>query len=264
MESNQKQSLGDRHKAIEQVEAGRRADGSLPIMMRLDGHGFSKFTRGLIRPFDARLSQLMIDTTSHLVRTMSADLGYTQSDEITLVFLPTAEQQTEYLFGGKYQKLCSLAAARATGFFNRNLSNFLPEKAHTEPEFDCRVWNVPSTHEAYLNVLSRQDDAIKNSISMAAQAVFSHKKLLGANGQQKRDMLKEAGNPWEDRPVFFKSGTFLKRRNVVRLLTDEEFNKIPERHRPETREVIRSEIYNMQLGPLRELDDPVKTLFERE
>lgn len=261
MESDNKQSLGDRHKAIEQVEAGRKADGSKPIMMRLDGHGFSKFTRGLIRPFDSRLSQLMIDTTSHLVRTFQADLGYTQSDEITLVFLPTKEEQTEYLFGGKFQKLCSLSAARATGFFNRQLPLRIEEKSHTEPEFDCRVWNVDDKHEAYLNVLSRQDDAIKNSISMAAQVVFSHKSLLGINGQQKRDMLKEAGMPWEDRPTYFKSGTFLRRRTTIRLLSDEEFDKIPERHRPESREVMRSEIYDLGLGPLRELDDPLKVLF---
>ena len=59
--------LGDRMKVYESAEAGRRLMDQLPICARIDGKGFSKFTRELKRPYDERLSQLMVATTVHLV-----------------------------------------------------------------------------------------------------------------------------------------------------------------------------------------------------
>ncbi len=77
-------SLSEKMKMQEQVESCRCADRTKPLMIRLDGRAFHTFTAGLPRPFDSRLSKLMIDTTAHLVQETSAKLGYTQSDEITL------------------------------------------------------------------------------------------------------------------------------------------------------------------------------------
>ena len=48
--------FGDRMKVYEMAEAGRRLMPLLPAVARLDGKGFSGFTRGLARPFDERLS----------------------------------------------------------------------------------------------------------------------------------------------------------------------------------------------------------------
>lgn len=62
-----KDTLGDRLKHVEQQEAGRRAMSGIPLMARLDGRAFHTFTRGLQRPYDRRMSQLMIDTTRYLV-----------------------------------------------------------------------------------------------------------------------------------------------------------------------------------------------------
>ncbi|MFT5685710.1 MAG: tRNA(His) guanylyltransferase, partial [Myxococcota bacterium] len=62
-----KTALGDRMKQYERREAGRRCMPRLPICIRIDGKTFSKFTRGLARPYDARLSELMVQTTEYLV-----------------------------------------------------------------------------------------------------------------------------------------------------------------------------------------------------
>jgi hypothetical protein len=52
--------LGDRMKAYEAAETGRVFDAMLPIYARMDGRSFSRFTRGMERPFDQRLALAMV------------------------------------------------------------------------------------------------------------------------------------------------------------------------------------------------------------
>lgn len=261
METNSKDTLGDRLKAQEQREASRRASRELPLIARLDGRAFHTFTRGLGRPYDKRLSDLMIDTTKYLIEHTHAEVGYTQSDEISLAWMPNEKLAGDILFKGKYQKLTSVLASLATGFFVKNLAERIPEKANEIPSFDCRVWNVPDIRDAYLNFLWRQDDAIKNSISMAAQARFSHTALHGVDGQRKRELLHEADHPWEDEPEFFKWGTFVQRQVRQVVLSEEELSKIAIEYRP-TGPVERGVIVDLELGPLRDIEEPSKILFK--
>ena len=78
--------LGDRMKEYEGREANRKVIPRLPVCARIDGKCFSKLTRGLERPYDIRLSRLMIETTRKLMQERAALAGYTQSDEISLLF----------------------------------------------------------------------------------------------------------------------------------------------------------------------------------
>lgn len=226
--------LGDQLKEIEQIEAGRKADNLKPLMVRLDGKAFHTLTKGLTRPFDIRLSNLMIDTTAYLVTQTQALIGYTQSDEITLYYAydNQTEYNKEYMFNGKYQKMCSILAGMASAYFSRELPSRIPEKNDTLGIFDCRVWNVDTYDLVYENFKWRQLDAIKNSISMAAQALFKHKELHGLNGNQKKQMLINVNKPWEDEPAFFKYGTFVFRKSVYLDLTPEQLKDIPEKHHP--------------------------------
>jgi tRNA(His) 5'-end guanylyltransferase len=260
-----KDTLGDRLKAQEQAEAGRKADSTLPLMCRLDGKAFHTFTRGLMRPYDTRLSDLMCDTTRFLVEKTNARLGYTQSDEITLCWWNDANSvESEYLYDGKFQKLTSVLASMAGGFFNAMLPAAIPEKSYGRTgaiqAFDARVWNVPDLRDVYLNFLWRQDDAIKNSISMAAQAKFSHKTLHGVGSEQKKSMLRDVDAPWEDEPQFFKMGTFFQR--IVRevTLTPEMLEKIPKEHWP-TGPVKRTFVEPLDVGYLKNSPDFVYYMF---
>lgn len=223
--------IGDELKALEQIEAGRKADNLKPLMVRLDGKAFHTLTKGLIRPFDIRLSNLMIDTTKYLVEQTQAIIGYTQSDEISLYYENSEELQS-YLFNGKYQKLCSVLAGMASAYFSKELSLRIPEKSDTLGIFDCRVWNVDTHELVYENFKWRQLDAIKNSISMAAQAQFKHNELNGLNSKQKKELLININKPWEDEPDFFKYGTFVFRKSVLINLTPEQLKDIPEKHHP--------------------------------
>lgn len=253
MDKQNKDVVGDRLKAQEQVEASRRADRTKPLMCRLDGRSFHTFTKGMVRPYDPRLSQLMIDTTKYLVEQTHAKLGYCQSDEISLYWDLDLKDNpnAQFMFDGKFQKLTSVLAGIASAFFTKELSTRIPEKANEVAVFDARVWNVDTLTEVYENFLWRQDDAIKNSISMAAQAFFSAKKLHGVGSEAKKAMLREYGfSEWEDYPTFFKSGTFVKRKSAMVELTPEQLEKIPVEHWP-VGLVERTVVQDLGLGYIR-------------
>lgn len=85
-----------------------RVDLAQPVIVRLDGHRFSRFTAGFHKPYDSRIFEAMLRTTADLLTQMNPDSAYTQSDEITLMYC-NAERAPP--FNGKVQKLASLAAA---------------------------------------------------------------------------------------------------------------------------------------------------------
>lgn len=75
---------------------GDRIDGEKWITLRLDGHGFSRFTRVLRRRgvlpeigFSPDFAEMMQAVAERLCREFSPKYAYTQSDEITLVIPPT-------------------------------------------------------------------------------------------------------------------------------------------------------------------------------
>src|SRR5690349_24879817 len=99
-----KDGLGDRCKAFEAAEAGRRAMRGLPLLARLDGRAFHTFTRDLARPYEPAMSRCMIETARFLVQQSNALVGYTQSDEITLAWYEPSQSLVGYEFDGRFQK----------------------------------------------------------------------------------------------------------------------------------------------------------------
>lgn len=258
--------LGDRMKEYEGVEAGRRLMQGLPICVRLDGKCFSSFTRGLARPHDDRLTSLMRETTRYLMTESAALAGYTQSDEISLL-LYTDEPKSQVFLDRRVQKLTSILAAMATVYFNRRLAEFLPEKADKMPIFDCRVWSVPSKEEAANTFYWREMDATKNSISMAAQSVYSHTQLHGKGSAEKQEMLFQKSINWNDYPSAFKRGTWLLRRTITRSFTMSELAALPPKHAARTNPdllVERHEIVAVDMPPFGKVINRVGVLFDEE
>jgi tRNA(His) 5'-end guanylyltransferase len=260
MTKDRADSLGDRLKEIEGVEANRKARKGMPIMARLDGRGFHNFTKGLQRPYHPGLSELMVNTTKHLVDEFQAIVGYCQSDEISLCWYSGVLDENDYGFNGRYQKFCSLLAASASVYFNKHLAELVPEKADKSPTFDCRVWQPLDLHEAYLNFLWREQDATKNAITMAAHVYYPHGELQGVNGSVKQEMLFQKGINFNDYPAFFKRGTYVARRKELKQLSAEVLAKIPEQHRPTT-PVERSCIVDLELPPMTTIANPIDVLF---
>lgn len=221
-------SFGDRMKLYEGL-GNPRFIPKLPVMARLDGRGFHSFTKHAKRPFSEHLHEMMVKTTTMLVEESVADVGYTQSDEITLVWIENP------FFDGNPQKMCSTLAALASAFFNRLERD--PKHGLVFPQpysivtFDCRVWTVPTLVEAANVFLWRQQDAARNSIQMAARAYMSHKECDGLNGSQLQEKLfAEHGINWGNYPVSFKRGTFVKHAKTTRGFTAEEIEALPEKH----------------------------------
>ena len=258
-------SLGDRMKSYEFPDTQRKAFKGQPVIARLDGKGFHTFCKGLKKPFDERLSKLMRRVMGSLVERFGANLGYTQSDEITLVWFVDSTSVSEYVFDGRFQKMDSLLAAYASSVFNRELQTFIPEKGACTEIFDCRSFVVPNLLEAYHAVLWRQQDCTKNAISMAAQSLFSHKSLQGMNGPSMIERMQvERGISFAvDYPIEFRIGTFARRVKVKRPFDAETIEKLRAIGRgfDPAQEVERSETQFLSFL-LRDLDNPVEFLFK--
>jgi tRNA(His) guanylyltransferase len=257
-------ALGDRCKRYELAEAGRRAMRGLPLLARLDGRAFHTFTRGMQRPFEPGMSRAMIETTRFLVHEMLPLVGYTQSDEITLAWYEPSSSAAEYAFDGRYQKLASVLAGLASAKFCQLLAQHLPDKLGATPCFDCRVWQVPTLADAADVFVWREDDATKNSISMAASAHYSDSELDGKHSGDKQELLWQKGVNWNDFPAFFKRGTYVQRRTALRELTDAERARIPDAHRPPLGTTFeRTQVVELELPPIRKLANLTAVLFER-
>jgi len=124
-------SLGDRMKLYECVPK-RDHMRRTPVIIRIDGKAFHTFTRGCVKPFDEKLSTAMTLTTTSLVQnTQNCVLGYTQSDEISLLLVDYKNIDTDPWFGNNVSKIESISASMATGYFNNfySLSSF-HQKTH--------------------------------------------------------------------------------------------------------------------------------------
>ncbi|MDQ3336210.1 MAG: tRNA(His) guanylyltransferase Thg1 family protein [Myxococcota bacterium] len=257
-------ALGDRCKQFELAEAGRRAERGLPLLARLDGRAFHTFTRDLKRPYDHGMSVSMIETARYLVQEMQALVGYTQSDEITLAWYEPADSTSDYMFDGRFQKIASVLAGMASARFAKLVAQHLPQKADETPHFDCRVWQVPTIEDAADVLVWREDDATKNSISMAACAHYSDRELDGKASNVKQEMLLQKGVDWDAFPAFFKRGTYLGRRTFDKTLTEAERARIPEAHRPPVDATFkRTQVVDLDLPRVRSIGNLNAVLFER-
>ena len=226
----------------------------LPIIMRLDGKGFHKFTKSLDKPYDKALSQCMIETTLYLVKELQASFGYTQSDEITLIFDNEVSFHSEdcvsgstMMFDGRLQKLCSIASAKCTAKFLSCLIKYLPNKVDSLPVFDNRVFQVPTKELAADTFYWRFLDCKKNAISMAASTVCSHTSLQKKNSAEKINMLAEKGIQFEDYPDSFKYGTMILVKKQMKTFTTEELANIPIQYQP-TEPVLRTVIESKSMN----------------
>lgn len=232
-----KTTLGDRMKNNYENISRYYLTRRMPVIIRIDGKAFHTFTRGFKKPFDDILVSTMQDTMKYLCENIQGCvLGYTQSDEISLVLTDYAELTTDAWFGNNLQKMCSVSASMATLAFNKFFSgrvqefmydccdefgdDVLPEKqndyelAHdvyfkkfNAAMFDSRVFTIPK-EEVCNYFIWRQQDSTRNSIQSVGQANFSHKELHGKSCNNIQDMLMiQKGINWNDYATTLKRGS---------------------------------------------------------
>lgn len=199
-------TLGDRMKRFERVSEHylmRRT----PVIIRIDGKAFHTLTASLTDRFDTRMHSCMTATMESLCSSIQgAILGYTQSDEISILVRDWDTIKTEAWFDYRQNKMESVAASIATVAFNRHVST-IPEFQLKSAMFDARAFNLPK--EEVVNYFRwRIQDAERNSIQTHGRSVFSHKQLLGKSNPEVITMLDQVGNSWQLLDAWKKRGTF--------------------------------------------------------
>ena len=218
--------LGDRMKEYENVCRNHLPKRSY-VIIRVDGKAFHTFTKGLNKPFDSDLTDDMDATTKFLCANIQgAKLGYVQSDEISIVITDFETFDTQSWFENNIQKMCSISASLATSKFNElrfqrwydnlflkyNDSRYEIKKL---AQFDSRIFIVPNRSEAMNYLLWRQNDAVRNSISMLAQSLYPHKELHGKNSDQMQELSFLKGFNWNDLDNGKKRGRVIRKVTYV-------------------------------------------------
>lgn len=228
--------LGKRMKEYYETIPKTRLMRRTPVAIRIDGKAFHTFTKGFQKPFDEVLIKSMQETMKYLCENIQGCvLGYTQSDEITLILVDYKKLNSSAWFDYEVQKMCSIAASMATmafnKFFYKNVCSFNSKNCREWIEdselrkqraeyldtlykacdkgamFDARVFNIPKEEVTNL-IYWRQLDATRNSIQMVGQANFSHKELQNKSCNVIQDMLMtEKGINWNDFPTHQKRGS---------------------------------------------------------
>ena len=228
-----KTTLGDRMKNNYENISRYYLTRRMPVIIRIDGKAFHTFTRGFKKPFDDILVKTMQDTMKYLCENIQGCvLGYTQSDEISLVLTDYAELTTDAWFGNNLQKMCSVSASMATLAFNKafnyNIVKYIDNNLDADcgvtkdlteytkilinarnkgAMFDSRVFTIPK-EEVCNALIWRQQDATRNSIQSVGQANFSQKELHGKSCNDIQDMLMlQKGINWNDYSTTLKRGS---------------------------------------------------------
>ena len=271
---NKKDNLGDRMKRYEALTTSVMLMENLPVYARIDGRAFHTFCRGLDKPFDLEFVDIMQYTCKRLVSKTNAILGYVQSDEISLAWLDPSKAP----FDGRLFKLQSVLAAMATSIFTQTIYSGveyerpkakyikLAEKCQKQDAcFDCRVFQLPNEEELANCFLWRENDAYRNSVSMLAQAYFSHKELQGKSSAEMQEMYyQKTGKNYNDLESHLKRGTYFQRKFFEEELDEETLAKIPEGKRPADNKVIRSKVVELDLPIMRKVENKVGVYFYNE
>jgi tRNA(His) guanylyltransferase len=189
--------FGDRMKKYEEDTPAQIPNDKF-LVIRADGHHFSKVTSGFQKPADGRITRAMIGCMLDLMNEFGALTAYTQSDEITLVFPPCTLPEHTHPNSGRVQKL----ASRVAGYTSVRFVHHLGLESFTEPNllalatsnhiyFDARAIAFPSQIEVVNHLVWRSMyDAVRNSISGLARHHLGAKKCFNKNSGEMKAMLR--------------------------------------------------------------------------
>lgn len=196
-------SLGDELAAKER-ECPYAAGVTDTITLRLDIRNMSTHKRRLCRlgvfdsKWDASFATIMQRGLAEIMTIFNADWGFTQSDEATILINSrvSTSERFEHFFGGRRNKLISLAAGTMSAFVNRELIELARSKGVDYKQvpllvFDCRMGVWADEPDAFRLLLWRSYDCLVNGLSTAVYN--EHKKLATLNSLEKLAWLRENG-----------------------------------------------------------------------
>lgn len=199
----------DRQMRVFETAHDQRVLPGLFMVARIDGRGFTRLTKEVHpfqAPFDERFRDHMTETTAHLMNCgFRVVFGYTQSDEISLLF-----HRDEALFERKLRKFHSILAGEASARFSLSLGAMAC--------FDCRVSQLPTAALVVDYFRWRSEDALRNALNAhcywtlrqeGADATAATERLFGLSVSAKNELLFERGMNFDKLPSWQKRGVGL-------------------------------------------------------
>lgn len=147
------------------------------MVARIDGRNFTRLTKEIHQfesPYDIRFRDYMVAMTEHLMNCgFRVIYGYTQSDEISLLF-----HIDESAFGRKVRKFNSILAGEASAKFSVLLGDVAC--------FDCRISELPNSDAVIDYFRWRNEDASRNALNAHCYWMLRKK---GKSAQEATDFL---------------------------------------------------------------------------
>lgn len=179
----------------------------LYMAARLDGRSFTRLTKeehAFAAPFDERFRDMMVETTEHLMTSTGFRFiyGYTESDEISLLFSPEEDR-----FNRKLRKLLSILAGEASSKFSLLLG--------AVAVFDCRISQLPTIELVIDHFRWRNEDACRNALNAhcyrclrrdGSSVAEATSRLDGLSVADKNELLYQNGINFNDLPLWQKRG----------------------------------------------------------
>jgi len=204
----------------------------MPVILRIDGKAFHTYTRGCKRPVDENLVYVMDETAKYLCRNIQGcQVGYVQSDEISLLLNNYQTLDTQSWFDNNLQKMTSISAAMASAVFTAQ-SGRIWGGINKLAFFDSRVFVLPK-EEVVNYFIWRQQDATRNSVQMLARTLYSHKELIGKVNSELQEMCFQKGINWNNCPTPQKRGRCIVKTKQIKQGKNPKTGEIFEAERSE-------------------------------
>lgn len=228
-------SAGDHFKAIEERFRGQKSlTPSQWAIVRLDGHGFSKWVKRNYpttreNNWNWQFERAMTEATKALAGIYRPQFIYTFSDEVTLVFSP---ERVMDLNGGRILKCCTLLAAAMTAQFAISSHVHSRKNEKDIATFDARAFSLPAVEDVAQNIGWRMCDARRNSVAHWARQYSSAKELAGMSSSQLIEHTENKGMSsqrpvlWRHLPLERRVGRMFQRCRTAKVFPEEAVIKL--------------------------------------
>ena len=201
---------------------------NLPIIIRVDGRTFKKFTKGMERPFDLKFIEMMNEIALGLCKDIqNCRMAYLQSDEINILVYQRDIDSMGW-FGNKVEKMCSVISSKASSIVTKWVMENMPD-VNPVISFDTRV-NVYPIKEVSNYFIWRQKDWERNSLFMVAKSYYSSKELKYRKRIEQQEMIYQAGDNWDTYATFLKRGRCCIKIKTIEMIETYNFEGEVERY----------------------------------
>jgi tRNA(His) 5'-end guanylyltransferase len=215
--------LKDRIERYQSVTDQRLLD-RVPIIICVNGRGFSKVTQLLDKPYCPKFAECILSTTLRLCNDVEGALfAYQFNDEIVVVTRNDQNIDTNPWYDNKLQKICSVTSAIATMHFN-DCATTVDLNMTGDPIFTSQVFTAPNIGEAINTIIYKQQQNFHTSIQSAClyELIRKYDKntikemMAGLSIDEKVDLLaQEADINFNDYPTSFRRGVAAYRVPIV-------------------------------------------------